>query len=194
MIRDSVLRSCGLLSTKIGGPSVYPPQPKSVTSEGTYGGLNWKSSDGQDRYRRAIYTFSKRTSPYAMFSTFDAPSGESCLARRESSNTPLQALTLLNDIVIMEAAQGFAKTISTNRKTLEENLHLVFRSILTRPASNEELTFLRYFYMTTLMELKQNPESIVKITGSVQEKSIEQAAWVLTIRSLLNLDEALVKR
>lgn len=165
-----------------------------MTSEGTYGGLNWKSSDGQDRYRRAIYTFSKRTSPYAMFSTFDAPSGESCLARRESSNTPLQALTLLNDIVIMEAAQGFAKTISTNRKTLEENLHLVFRSILTRPASNEELTFLRYFYMTTLMELKQNPESIVKITGSVQEKSIEQAAWVLTIRSLLNLDEALVKR
>ena len=194
MIRDSVLRSCGLLSTKIGGPSVYPPQPKGVTSEGTYGGLNWKSSNGEDRFRRAIYTFSKRTAPYAMFSTFDAPSGESCLARREASNTPLQALTLLNDIVIMEAAQGFAKTITTNQKTLDENLHLVFRSILTRPASNEELTLLRYFYTTTLIQLKQNPEALVKITGSVQDKSIEQTAWVLMVRSLLNLDEALVKR
>ena len=194
MIRDSVLRSCGLLSTKIGGPSVYPPQPKGVTSEGTYGGLNWKSSNGEDRFRRAIYTFSKRTAPYAMFSTFDAPSGESCLARREASNTPLQALTLLNDIVIMEAAQGFAKTITTNQKTLDENLHLVFRSILTRPASNEELTLLRYFYTTTLIQLKQNPEGLVKITGSVQDKSIEQTAWILMVRSLLNLDEALVKR
>ena len=86
------------------------------------------------------------------------------------------------------------KTITTNQKTLDENLHLVFRSVLTRLASNEELTLIRHFYTTTLVRLKQNPAAIVKITGSDQEKSIEQAAWVLTVRSLLNLDEALVKR
>lgn len=194
MIRDSVLKSCGLLSTKIGGPSVYPPQPPGVTSEGTYGGLNWKASDGENRYRRAIYTFSKRTAPYAMFSTFDAPSGEICLARREASNTPLQALTLLNDIVITESAQGFAKTIVLNQKSLNENIYLVFRSILTRPPTIQEVKLLTDFYTSSLTYLNKSPEGVPKITGSTQERSTEQAAWVLLIRSLLNLDEALVKR
>ena len=194
MIRDSVLKSCGLLSAKIGGPSVYPPQPQGVTSEGTYGGFNWKPSEGEDRYRRAIYTFSKRTAPYAMFNTFDAPSGEFCMVRREVSNTPLQALTLLNDIVIIEASQGFARTIIANQKSFNENLSFVFRSILTRPPSEQEIVLLTNFYNATLNDLKQSPDSISKITGSIQQKSTEQAVWALLIRSLLNLDEALVKR
>ncbi len=105
-IRDAVLRVSGLLSEKVGGPSVFPPQPPGVTTEGAYGQLQWKVSDGPDRYRRGLYTFSKRTAPFAMFATFDAPSGEVCVARRDVSNTPLQALTLLNDPAFTEAAQA----------------------------------------------------------------------------------------
>src|SRR5262249_15914160 len=102
LIRDSLLRASGLLSEKVGGPSVFPPQPASATPEGTYGKLSWTPSQGEDRYRRGLYTFSKRTAPFAMFTTFDGPSGEACVARRDVSNTPLQALTLLNDVVFTE--------------------------------------------------------------------------------------------
>ena len=98
LVRDTELKAAGLLTEKIGGPSVFPPQPASVTTEGTYGGLSWNVSTGPDRYRRGLYTFTKRTAPFAMLSTFDAPSGEACVARREVTNTPLQALTLLNDV------------------------------------------------------------------------------------------------
>ena len=108
VIRDSMLYESGLLSEAIGGPSVFPPQPASVTTEGTYGGLAWNVSPGGDRYRRGLYTFTKRTAPYAMFTTFDAPSGEVCVARREVSNSPLQALTVLNDVVFEEARRHSA--------------------------------------------------------------------------------------
>ena len=107
-MRDSALAAAGLLSERIGGPSVFPPQPASV-SEGSYGGMNWNVSQGPDRFRRGLYTFSKRTSPFAMFATFDGPSGEECIARREVSNTPLQALTLLNDAQFVEIARGLAR-------------------------------------------------------------------------------------
>ena len=112
MIRDSALRASGLLSERVGGPSVFPPQPAGVTTEGTYGGLDWKVSPGGDRYRRGLYTFTKRTAPFAMATTFDAPSGEVCVARREVSNTPLQALTLLNDPVFEEAAQALGRLMA----------------------------------------------------------------------------------
>jgi hypothetical protein len=120
-IRDSLLRASGLLSSKMGGPGVFPPQPPGVTTEGTYGRLDWKASEGEDRYRRGLYTFSKRTAPYAMFGTFDGPSGEACVARREVSNTPLQALTMLNDAVLAEAAQalGPAGTGAPRRRRSE---------------------------------------------------------------------------
>ena len=109
MVRDSALVASGLLSEKIGGPSVFPPQPPGVSSEGAYGPLEWKTSEGPDRYRRTLYTFSKRTAPYAMTATFDGPSGEVCLARRDRSDTPLQALTSLNDTVFIECAQALGQ-------------------------------------------------------------------------------------
>ncbi|MDZ4288005.1 MAG: PSD1 and planctomycete cytochrome C domain-containing protein, partial [Prosthecobacter sp.] len=108
LVRDSVLRSSGLLSPQMGGASVYPPQPDSVT-EVAYGKFKWTPSIGANRYRRSLYTFSKRTAPFAMFTTFDGPTGEACLAKRETSNTPLQALTSLNDIIVTEAAQAMGK-------------------------------------------------------------------------------------
>ncbi|MEQ2009535.1 MAG: PSD1 and planctomycete cytochrome C domain-containing protein, partial [Limisphaerales bacterium] len=127
LIRDSVLRASGQLSPKIGGPSVYPPQPASVTSEGVYGGKSWNESTGEDRYRRGLYTFAKRSAPYAMFNTFDGPSGEACVARRDVSNTPLQALTLLNDTVILEAAQALGRQLATQPGSTESRVETLFR-------------------------------------------------------------------
>ena len=119
LIRDSALKASGLLSKKIGGPSVFPPQPASVTTEGAYGQLAWKTSEGEDRYRRSLYTFTKRTAPFALFNTFDAPSGEACIARREVSDSPLQALSLLNDTVFVEAAQAMGRRLAESNKNDE---------------------------------------------------------------------------
>src|SRR6185503_1196965 len=89
IVRDAALKSAGLLSSKLGGPSVFPPQPASVTTEGAYGPLTWTPSTGESRFRRSLYTFAKRTAPFALYGAFDAPSGEACIARRDTSNTPL---------------------------------------------------------------------------------------------------------
>jgi len=140
ILRDAALRTSGLLASRLGGPSVFPPQPPGVTSEGTYGALVWKVSEGADRYRRGLYTFTKRSAPYAMFATFDGPSGEVCVARREVSNTPLQALTLLNDEVFVEAARGVARRALENAQPTDSDRALqVFRRCLIRPPSAVEL-------------------------------------------------------
>src|SRR5262249_11400 len=127
IVRDAALKAAGVLSEKMGGPGVYPPQPASVTTEGTYGKVDWKASEGEDRYRRSLYIFMKRTAPFAMSTTFDAPSGEACLARRDVSNSPLQALTLLNDQMFVEAAEAMAKQVMAESKTDNERLQNVFR-------------------------------------------------------------------
>src|SRR5205085_2753709 len=119
-----------------------------VTSEGTYGKLDWKMSEGPDRYRRGLYTFSKRTAPYALFGTFDAPSGEACVARREVSNTPLQALTLLNDAALVEAAQALGARAAASAGMPEERITALFRRCLTRPPSEGEKGTLLSFYQS----------------------------------------------
>src|SRR5204863_281294 len=116
-VRDMVLRASGLLAETLGGPSVFPPQPPEVTTEGAYGQLAWRVSPGRDRYRRGLYTFMKRTVPFAFSGTFDAPSGEVCVARREVTNTPLQALSLLNDQAILEAARQLGTQMSSGKGT-----------------------------------------------------------------------------
>lgn len=172
IIRDSALKAAGVLSPKMGGPGVYPPQPASVTSEGTYGKVDWKVSEGEDRYRRSLYTFTKRTAPFAMATTFDAPTGESCLARRDVSNSPLQALTLLNDQMFMEAAQQMAKKVIAESKTDDERLQNIFRRCATRPAAADEMTMLKTFLQ------KQRDK---KLDG--------EALWTFVCRAALNLDE-----
>jgi hypothetical protein len=191
-IRDSALTAAGLLSTKIGGPSVFPPQPPGVTSEGTYGALDWTVSAGEDRYRRGLYTFSKRTAPYAMFQTFDGPTGEVCLARREVSNTPLQALTLLNDQVFVEAAQALGKSIATRPGTVEEKITYLFRRCLTRPPSQPERDLLLKFYIEQLGRFERKELDATTIAGPGNTDNVnERAAWTTLARSLLNLDEAI---
>ena len=111
IIRDATLRAAGLLSSKMFGPPVRPPQPRGVT-EVAWGNPKWRASKGEDRYRRSVYTFVKRTAPFAFFVGFDAPSGEACVARRDKSNTALQALSLLNDPMMLEAAQALGKQLA----------------------------------------------------------------------------------
>jgi hypothetical protein len=174
IIRDSALKAAGVLSSKMGGPGVYPPQPASVTSEGAYGKIEWKISEGEDHFRRSLYTFTKRTAPFAMATTFDAPTGESCLARRDVSNSPLQALTLLNDQMFMEAAQAMAKQVIAESQSDDERLTSIFRRCTTRPASSDEMILLKSFLQ------KQRG---MKLEG--------EALWSAVSRAALNLDEAI---
>jgi len=171
-IRDMLLSASGLLTRRVGGPSVYPPQPKSVM-EIAYGSPAWATSEGGDRYRRSIYTFSKRTAPFAAFSTFDGPTGETCLARRDRSTTPLQALTLLNDSMYLEIARGLAATTlreageTSDAKQIADRM---FRRLLVRAPDSYEL------------------DAIVEFYNSQQHS---QEPWTLVARALINTDEAI---
>jgi Protein of unknown function (DUF1553)/Protein of unknown function (DUF1549)/Planctomycete cytochrome C len=193
LIRDAALKASGLLYPKLGGPSVFPPQPPGVTSEGTYGPLAWKVSPGPDRHRRGLYTFMKRTAPYALFSTFDAPSGEACVARREVSNTPLQALTLLNDAVFVEAAQALGRQMAAAPGSVEARLEELFRRCLTRPATDEELAALVQFYEAQQERLRKGELNASALAGPGGGDERKRAAWTLLARALLNLDEGITK-
>ena len=194
-IRDALLRESGLLTDKIGGPSVYPPQPSSVTTEGTYGSLAWNISNGPDRFRRGLYTFSKRTSPYAMFSTFDGPSGEACIAQREISNSPLQALTMLNDTVILEAAQALGRTMAAQKgePSIEKRVEFLFRRCLTRPPQAEETRMLTQFFNDQKQRFEKKELDPAPLAGKGEGDINERAAWTALARVLLNIDEAITK-
>ena len=194
-VRDAALRSSGLLSEKMFGPSVFPPQPPSVTTEGTYGAMNWATSQGPDRYRRSLYTFTKRTAPFAFANTFDAPSGEACIVRRDKSNTPLQALTMLNDVIIMEAAQALGKDLIHYEGTPEERINQAFIRCFSRPATNNEITAVLDFYQKQFQRFTAAPESAKALAaGEPSDSSIACAAWTLVGRALMNMDEFVTKR
>lgn len=193
VVRDLVLRASGLLSDKMLGPSVFPPQPTSVATEGAYGPLAWKLSAGEDRYRRGLYTFAKRTAPYAMSATFDAPSGEACLARREPSNTPLQALTLLNDTVVMEAAQSLGKLLAHRESPDASRIDELFLRCLGRPADEREREAFSSFLDHQRRRLAQGSLDPRKIAGVSDGDVASIAAWTLAARAALNLDETIMK-
>ncbi len=193
MIRDSVLKSSGLLCERIGGPSVFPPQPPGVSSEGAYGSLVWNASPGGDRFRRGLYTFTKRTAPFAMTLTFDGPSGEVCIARREMSNSPLQALTLLNDPVFVEACQALGEWMVKAPGTVEERIERLFRLNLARSPQPDELSMLIRFYQNQRQRLERKELDAAKIAGQRPGEAVDRAAWTLVARAILNLDETVTK-
>ena len=145
IIRDGALRIAGILNEKMFGAPVRPPQPAGVT-EVAYGSPKWNASGGDERFRRSIYTYQKRTAPFAMFTTFDAGSGEACIARRDRSNTPLQALTLMNDPMFVEIAQNFGKKIAAFAGDDHEKIRSAFRHVLTREPTENELAKLEAFH------------------------------------------------
>ena len=192
-VRDAALRSSGLLSAKMGGPSVFPPQPAGITTDGAYRPFKWNTSTGEDRYRRSLYTFTKRTTPFAMLSVFDAPSGEVCLARREVSDTPLQALTMLNDVILVEAAQALGKNMADESGDLDAKVTTLFRRCLTRPPTEEEKRALEDFYKTQKERLERKDLVATKLSGIKEGEPVDQAAWTTVARAILNLDEAITK-
>lgn len=192
-VRDAALVASGLLSKKMGGPSVFPPQVPGITTEGAYGPLQWTVSEGEDRYRRSLYTFAKRTAPFAMTATFDGPSGEACLARRDRSNTPLQALTLMNDEIFMDAAKTLGKW-GAAQPNLEAAISLMFRRCVTRPPSEMEQVKLKKFFEAQLARFASGELKASEFTGVDKGETLNEiAAWTALARALLNLDETITK-
>jgi hypothetical protein len=174
---------------------VFPPQPPSVTAEGAYGALKWEPSPGEDRYRRGLYTFSKRTAPFAMFTTFDGPSGEACVARREVSDTPMQALTVLNDAVFVEAAQALGRQLAAASGSTEIKARDLWRRCLIRPPNTEELKLVVGFYEGQRKRLAEKTGDLVELTGDrdALREVIDRAAWTTAARAVLNLDEMVTR-
>ncbi|MCA9079136.1 MAG: PSD1 domain-containing protein [Planctomycetaceae bacterium] len=188
VLRDSILRAAGLLSYTKGGPGVRPPQPDGVT-EAAYGSPHWSASQGPDRYRRSLYTFMKRTAPFAMYTTFDAPTGESCVARRERSNTPLQALTLLNDQMFLEAAQALGRQLAVTAGSDDDKLQSAFERVLSRSPDSLEQARLSEFIATQRRRLAAGELDANAISGNDADENSEAAAWTILARVLFGLDE-----
>jgi hypothetical protein len=193
VIRDSMLAAAGILSTKMEGPGVRPPQPEGVT-EVAYGNPKWPASTGADRHRRSIYTFQKRTAPFAMTLTFDGPTGESCVARRDVSNSPLQALTLLNDPMFVEVARALGEAVMRAGPDDDARLADLGRRLLARPFDAEERGALAAFLDTCRRRLEAGELDAAKLVGDDRAGVADRAAWMLVARAAMNLDEAIVKR
>jgi hypothetical protein len=188
LIRDHMLKASGKLSDKMYGPGVYPPQPLTVLAH-AFGNKSWNASKGEDRYRRSIYTFIKRTAPFAGFMTFDGTSGENCLAKRDRSNTPLQALTLLNDEMYLELARSAGEEVHQSK---DDPIHSLFRRFLTRPPKQSETDALRAYYKQQIQRLEKGEIKPSEITA-IPKASPELAGKVLLARAIMNLDEAITK-
>ena len=199
VIRDSLLKAAGLLSTKMYGPGVRPLQPAGVT-EVAYGKPTWQASAGEDRHRRGIYTFRKRTAPFAFTTTFDGPSGEACIARRDISNSPLQALTLLNDPMFLEIARALGREVVAAAESDAGRIQELGRRLLSREFAAAETEALAEYLQVQRQRLAtgelQADELMAReaTAQSVNENLGEEAAWMLVARAVMNLDEAIVKR
>ncbi len=194
VVRDVALRASGLLSEKMYGPPVKPPQPAGVT-EAAYGSPKWDASGGEDRYRRALYTFQKRSAPFATFNTFDAPSGEVCVARRDLTNTPLQSLTLLNDEAFLECAQALGARAAEQPGDDEAKAAFIFQRCTSRPPRAAETAKLLAFLRAQRERIAQGELDAKDLAGAAPSKAElnARAAWTLLARSVLNLDETITK-
>jgi hypothetical protein len=200
MIRDQALALSGLLSRKLGGPSVYPPQPDGLWRVAFDGARAYPTSKGEDRYRRGLYTVWRRTVPYPSMTTFDAPSRESCTFRRLPTNTPLQAYVTLNDPVYVEAAQALGRRlVREGGGTIEDRVRFGLKLVLARPPAETEIATLKRLYESELTFYHGVENEAVKLAtiplGSLPEglSAAEAAAWTVVANVLLNLDGVLVK-
>ena len=185
MLRDHALAVSGLLSRKLHGPPVYPPQPDGIWRS-VYSGESWKTSTGEDRYRRGIYTYSKRTAGYPGFLTFDAPSRDLCTARRMPTNTPLQALVTLNDPAFLEMAAALARRAAAAGGTPREQIARAVQFITLDEPPAAAVDPLTKLHAAALEDYRRRPEEAKKLADSP-----EAAALTLVANTLLNTDLAL---
>jgi hypothetical protein len=189
-IRDQALAVSGLLSKKMYGPGVMPPQPEGVW-QSVYSNESWVESTGEDRYRRGIYTYLKRTSPYPSFVTFDAGSREVCTIRRTVTNTPLQALVTLNDPVYLEAAHALAK--SMDGPDVDSGIAKGYAQATLSEIDPEKLDILKRLYDEALENFAQETGHALHIPGSRENPKGKLAALTVVANAIMNLDEFLTK-
>jgi hypothetical protein len=193
-IRDTALAASGLLSRKMGGPPVMPPQPEGVWQV-VYSGDAWTTSEGEDRYRRAIYTFLRRSSPYPSFIAFDATSRETCTVRRIRTNTPLAALVMLNDPVYLEAAQALAVSARTHAVDAAAVRAMLERA-LGRTAHADEVARLVALVGSERERYAGNDAPARVLAGRAADGSVDlarDAALVAAANVILNLDDFLTR-
>jgi hypothetical protein len=195
MIRDNALYVSGLLRERVGGPSVYPNQPPGLWEAIAFGdgfsSQSYTASTGDDLYRRSMYSFWKRTSPPPALIIFDAPDREKCTARRLLTNTPLQALALMNDPTYIEAARALAVRMTEAEKTADGRIRYAFRLAMSREPKPEEIRILRELEQKEAKHYAADPEAAAKLAKSDRT---ELAAWTTVASSILNLDEMITKQ
>jgi hypothetical protein len=204
IVRDIAVAASGLLEPKVGGPSVFPPAPEFLFQPPTsYGPKVWDEAKGPERYRRALYTFRYRSIPYPMLQLFDAPNGDFACVRRTRSNTPLQALTTLNEPIFLECARALAQRILLEGGCDDATrLEYVFRRCLSRkPADNEAATLLELLHREVRRFEKPGADPWALAADDPNHKPplprdaspAQLAAWTAVSRVLLNLDETITK-
>ncbi len=203
-IRDQALHLSGLLSKEIGGPSVKPYQPEGIWEETTGGGggttATYVQGKGADLYRKSLYTFWKRTVPPPSMMTFDASSRDLCSVQRQQTNTPLQALVLLNDPQLIEAARVMAyNEILVNQSDINKQIATLFQKATSRMPEADEITMLQDYYDQTLLKIKSqqiNADEYLSIGAFRTEEQIPKEEWAalsLTAHTILNLDETITR-
>jgi hypothetical protein len=201
LVRDIALTASGLLNAKVGGASVFPPAPEFLFQPPTsYGPKNWYEEKGPNRYRRGLYTFRFRSVPYPMLQAFDAPNGDMSCVRRSRSNTPLQALTTLNEPLFLETARALAlKTVREGGPTDKDRLRFAFRRVVSRAPSDKEADMLLTLLGKQVAKNPANawelaaddPANPPKLPAGITPGQL--AGWTTVSRVLLNLDEAITK-
>jgi hypothetical protein len=200
MVRDQALALSGLLSHKMLGPSVFPPQPEGLWQAAFNGERTWATSPGEDKYRRGIYVFWRRTVPYPSMAAFDAPSRETCTVRRINSNTPLQAFVTLNDPVYVEAAQALARRVlKEGGSTPERRAKWALELVQARPATDAQVKHVLELCRAEMdhyrADLKAAGQMAADPLGPLPQgvEAPEAAAWTVVSNVLLSLDAVLTK-
>ena len=200
-IRDVAIAASGMLDKSIGGESIYPYQPPGLWEQVAFQGTRkWNQSQGEKYYRRGLYVYWRRSIPYASFVTFDAPSRETCTVSRPRTNTPLQALVLMNDPVYVEAARSFGlRIMNDGGEKLDERIRFAFRVALSRLPSVDELSEIRQAFLVELSHFESDRPAANQLvhvgesTPPLDTDICELAAWTIIGNILLNLDETITK-
>lgn len=197
VVRDQALAVSDLLSLKMGGPPVMPPQPAGLWRS-TYNGQSWVDAEGDDRYRRGVYTYLKRTTPYPSFITFDGGSGEVCMVRRIRTNTPLQSLVTLNDPVFLEAAAALASRMVNEAEDVQSRAERGLRLALIRPLREGEAAPLMALQQDALAMFEADPVAAQALVADCRGEpgdmpTAEFASWIVVANVILNLDEFLTR-
>lgn len=197
IVRDLHLAASGLLSEKIGGPSVFPPLPPGVAELSYANNFRWKVSQGEDKYRRGMYTFFKRTAPHPNLISFDCPDSNTTRLERASSNTPLQALVTLNNDTFTEASQAMAKRVLAEGGTSDtDKLTYALRLCIARVPSADEVQQFEEFLESARKYYQTHAEDAKALTSRHAAEGVsaeENAAWINTVRIMMNLDEFIVR-